>query len=155
MAGIAIISHGDIDGNLSISNPDGTVADVLSAIENQTNVVWWFDGSSVRLEPRSALASSLIPLGEVTAYELDQELKSLNLEDDRFPVWPSVSGDFVRLVAPEGYVQEAEKVVTYLNASKSPKGCVQGNDASGESANRTGSCWPVVLRGGNVGSITQ
>lgn len=150
MAGIPVLASEDLEGIISVSNPRGAVEDALLSIADQVPIVWWFDGAAVRIEPQNQMTSKLVSLGQTQFQDFISELRAMSLYDGRFAIRPASSGGFVRMVAPAGYVAEAELLIDQMNAPRNHQVC-QRQNADGSINEIIVAGLPIVLRGQQKG----
>lgn len=129
---VPVIPAQGLAGRGDLDNSGGSLRDALDRLGAQGLALWWFDGAAVHVEPPEALTSRLIALQGVTMADLRGQLRTLRMDDPRWPLIGGADAQMVRLVAPQGYVQAIEAVIAALAQAQASR------DAAG---------LPVIIRG--------
>lgn len=119
---VPVISTKPLSGRVTISNQSGTLRDVLEALTDQGQALWWFDGSAIHLEPISSTVSQLIPLQGIRVDLLLSQLRAVGLENPQYPIRAASDAEMIRLVAPQAYVDAVSEVIATMAAARSASG---------------------------------
>ena len=116
-AGLTVRGDG-VEGTVSVDNAGGTIRTLLDDVAADAAATWWFDGLVVRIEPVSALTTRLLLTQGLPVAEVETELASLGLRDDRFPLTASADGSIVRIAGPSSYVEQVAALIETLIAAR-------------------------------------
>lgn len=115
-SGIPMIAAEGLSARVNVANAEGTLRDVLDSLATGGQIVWWFDGAAVHVEPPSALVSRLVPLKGVPLSELRAQMQALQMDETAWPLVASGDAQAVRVVGPQGYADAVAELVAALAA---------------------------------------
>lgn len=124
--GVPVMAAKGSDGRVTLSNPDGSLRDALDGMARQGQVVWWFDGVAVHVEPAETVVSQLIGLDGVSVGELRNEMRELGLSDPQYPLRAGAEAGMIRIVAPQGYIDAVSELATHMAAARAPDAVQKG-----------------------------
>ncbi len=110
--------EGAVSGNVTVANNDGTASDFLDMVSEQTGSVWWFDGLSIRVEPRSSMRSVVMGTRGVDITTLEAAMSFVGLTNERFATRMSADGTLFNVIGPQGYVSAVENLLDEIIAAR-------------------------------------
>ncbi|MFV0385998.1 hypothetical protein [Paracoccus sp. (in: a-proteobacteria)] len=132
---VPVIASAALQGTVSLSNPDGTVGDVLDTLSRQGHLVWWFDGIAIHVEPPADMVSRLIALDGVSVGALRQQMEEVGLADPKYPILAGSGAQMVRVVSPKGYADAVDELAKHMSAVRKEAQTEEGD-------------LPRIIRGG-------
>ncbi|WBU57175.1 hypothetical protein [Paracoccus sediminicola] len=113
-----VILAENLGGRVSVSNPDGTLRDLLDEMARDGKAAWWFDGRAIHIEGAGSMVSRLIPLNGFSIGELRDQLAETGLASDRYPLRGGADAEMARLVAPQGYADAVAELAAHMTATR-------------------------------------
>lgn len=101
---------GTINGKFN-TTPRG----MLDILTTSFGLTWYYDGSVLYVSPGGDMSSEVIPLGDISANQLQQALARLGVFDSRYPINYDRVHDTARVAGPKRYVQLVRQTVEALN----------------------------------------
>ena len=121
-AGVPVIKAAKFNTTMDLSNPDGTVREALNSVTDSGDVVYWFDGRAVHVEPAAALESRLIGLDGFTFDALQKQIEEVGLDDPQYPLSAGRNAQMVRVVAPKGYADAVAELAAHMAKTRKEGG---------------------------------
>ena len=112
--GVPVMTARNSGGRVSISNADGSLRSALDQVAVQGDVIWWFDGVAVHVEPSGAMTSRLIRLEGLSLDDLRQQMREIGLSDPQYPLHAGGTSGMVRIVGPQGYIDAVSELITHM-----------------------------------------
>lgn len=119
---VPIIPAAGLSGRADLENSTGSLRDALEDLSGRGLALWWFDGAAIHVEPPEAMTSKLLPLQNVPMADLRRELRAVGLDSPEWPLLGAPDAGIARLVAPQGYVQAVEAVISAMAARQQARG---------------------------------
>ena len=104
----------DVSGLVSVNNEEGTVRDFLNGFAKKTRCIWWYDGFTIRLEPRANMRSVVIGTRGIDISTLSSTMDFVGLKENQFTTRMSPDGTLFNVVGPEGYVGAVEDLIDQI-----------------------------------------
>lgn len=111
----AVISphvHGQVHGRL----PAAPAATMLDRLGGLYGFDWYYDDRTVFVTAYDEAVSKIMPLGPVSASELEQTLQELNVSDDRWPVRFATASGVAAVDGPPHYAMLVDQTLAALAA---------------------------------------
>jgi type III secretion protein C len=111
----AVISphvHGQVHGRL----PPAPAATMLDRLGGLYGFDWYYDDRTVFVTAYDEAVSKVMPLGPVSASELEQTLQELNVSDDRWPVRIATASGVAAVDGPPHYAMLVDQTLAALAA---------------------------------------
>jgi type III secretion protein C len=111
----AVISphvHGQVHGRL----PAAPAATMLDRLGELYGFDWYYDDRTVFVTAYDEAVSKIMPLGPVSASELEQTLQELNVSDDRWPVRIATASGVAAVDGPPHYAMLVDQTLAALAA---------------------------------------
>ncbi|GGH32004.1 hypothetical protein GCM10007036_43580 [Alsobacter metallidurans] len=87
---------------------------LMSELNGRFDIEWYLEGDSLRVTPRSELTTRVISLRSVRLEDLNEALKTSDLDPGRYPLRMVKDADAVIVRAPASYVSRIVAVVETL-----------------------------------------
>lgn len=143
-AGVVARIGDAVEGEVTIDNGDGRLADVLDQTASQVGAVWWYDGTILHVDSDATLTTLFVDPQGLSVEAITREMEALGLYDPRFEIRSSSNGAILRISGPQGYVDQVVSLITTLNNARR-LGLVPAGEEAGENA--SGLYLPRVYRG--------
>lgn len=122
--GLSVVVAPEVSGNVN-GRFDTTPQGMLDTLTLSFGVTWFYDGSVLYISAGGDMVTEVIPLGDISAGQLQAALSRLGVLDPRYPIsYDRVHGT-ARVAGPKRYVELVSQSVEALN---------QGGLASASSA---------------------
>jgi len=111
----AVISphvHGQVHGRL----PAAPAATMLDRLGGLYGFDWYYDDRTVFVTAYDEAVSKIMPLGPVSASELEETLQELNVSDDRWPVRIATASGVAAVDGPPHYAMLVDQTLAALAA---------------------------------------
>lgn len=113
-AGIVVRVGNGVSGKVSIDNQGGSIGALLEEAVSQIGATWWYDGMVLYIEPQSSLSTALVVSHGLPLEVIEKEVAALSLKDSRFPLRTTADGSVIRVVGPEGMVNQVTQLISIL-----------------------------------------
>jgi type II secretory pathway component GspD/PulD (secretin) len=139
-SGIIVQQGQGVEGTVTIEGTESTLVEVLSAASAQAGLVWWFDGTILRVDSEETLTTRFIDPQGLSIANIERELRALGIYEPRFVLRASSNGSIVRVSGPQSYVDQVIALIETMNAARR-------FGADPESLDPTGLYLPRIYRG--------
>ena len=117
--GIRIQLSDEINGQVHGDLPELPAGQFLESLGQRFGFDWYYDGDVLYVTEASEAQARMLVLGSVAFPDLESELASLGLLDDRYPLRHSSDSNLALVSGPPRYVALIEETLTALSRQAS------------------------------------
>lgn len=126
---------GKVRGRLQNKRFSQSAENILNTLSDDYSLQWYYDGAVLYITSNTEAVTRLIPMGNISAYRLREELSHLGLYDKRFTFRFSPSSRMIMVAGPPRYVATIEAAMSTLadNRNHQPFTIIRGGRIDHES----------------------
>ena len=117
--GLSVVVAPEVSGTTVNGKFETTPRGMLDILSTSFGLTWYYDGSVLYVSPGGDMLSEVVPLGNISANQLEQALVRLGVADPRFPISYDRIHNTARVAGPKRYVQLVRQAVSALNDGSS------------------------------------
>jgi type III secretion protein C len=119
--GMSVQVSDDVHGRVRGKLPPMAPREFLDRLATTYGLAWYYDGSILFVTPVAQMVSKLLPLGGASFTELMNDLKHLEIYDDRYPLRYSPGDKLLLVAGPQRYVDLVEQTLEAVAAQRAPE----------------------------------
>jgi type III secretion protein C len=119
--GLTVVVDPAVEGSV-VGNYNMTPQNVMSTLEAQHGLIWYYDGSILYVYPSGQAQSQTIRLNYGTVAQFRQTLVKLNIPDKRFPITYDTQTNTALVGGPKRYVDLISEVAQSLDQKEGSAG---------------------------------
>jgi type III secretion protein C len=119
--GLTVVVDPAVEGSV-VGNYNMTPQNVMSTLEAQHGLIWYYDGSILYVYPSGQAQSQTIRLNYGTVAQFRQTLVKLNIPDKRFPITYDTQTNTALVGGPKRYVDLVSEVAQSLDQKEGSAG---------------------------------
>jgi type II secretory pathway component GspD/PulD (secretin) len=108
-------------GSTQVSTREESAKQFLQRICDAYGLVWYFDGTVLYVNAEAELRTEMIGVGRLRAAGLRDELASLGVADERYPIRATNEAGVVSVSGPPPYVALVKKTVATMVRAAEPR----------------------------------
>jgi type III secretion protein C len=112
--GLNVVIAQDVEGTVN-GKFNLTPQSMLDLLASSFGVTWYYDGNVLYVSSAADMSSQVLPLGAISADQLQAALNRLNIAERRYPVSYDRAHNTARVAGPKRYVDLVKETVAALN----------------------------------------